>query len=216
MFNIVKEKRYLGEIELYRQCDKGGGEQEFRIPFSFEVEDIRDGEIRIKDINPYQINKILPYIKKFKLFFRDKGSVYVVTGNVEKVENDRYYVSLDSGSLYKEKRKFHRFSFCCEDLERFRIRKDDRIFSENACIMEISRTGMKIFTKLHGNLSDCEVCSVESVETDNKFDIRVVEVIEDKNGYVVRAEILDTNINLISYVINGYIKIAEKILKKRE
>ncbi|WP_457644275.1 hypothetical protein [Persephonella sp.] len=212
MHNFIEGKRYLGEFELKRKCEKRNMKIEFKVPFSFELEAEEDQTIIIKNLNPYQINKVLPHVKEIMIYLKEGTSVYVMKAYIIESQEDRYILKLDKDSTYREKRKFHRFSFCCEDLDRYRIKKDEEIFTEDACIIEVSRSGLKIMTKLHGNLEKCDTCTVESTTKDVKFDINIVEVKEERGYYIIRAMIIDSNINLISLVMDGYIKVAEKLI----
>jgi len=212
MFDFIEGKRYLGEFEIVRKCEKRRIKIDFKSLFSFEVERIENDTITVKNLNPYQINRILPYIKEIKIYIKKVSSVFVIKGSIVDSKDDSYVIKLDGESLYKEKRRFHRFSFCCEDLGKYLIKKDGKHITEDACIIEISRLGLKILTKLHSTLKRCEICTVESLEEDVKFDINVVDIKEEYGYHIIRAEITKTNIYLINFVMNGYIKVAEKLI----
>ncbi len=214
MYEIIPGKRYLGEFEIKRSCEKRNIRVQFKALFSFEAEKEENDTVLIKNLNPYQINEILPFVKEMKIYLKKDGSIFVIKGYIKENSDGIYTVSLDRKSIYREKRRFHRFSFCCEDLGKYRIKKDENPITEDACIIEVSRSGLKILTKLHSNLEKNDRCIVESLEENVKFDINVVDIKEEYGYHIIRAKIIKTNINLINFVINGYVRTAEKIILK--
>ncbi|WP_457641143.1 PilZ domain-containing protein [Persephonella sp.] len=214
MIEIIKGKRYLGELEKKRVCEKPYKKINFKMLFSFEVQDIMDDKIKICKINPYQLNSIMHFLKNFKIYINECDIVYIVNASIIEGKDDIYLVHLDKKSRYVEKRKFHRFNFCCEDLGKFKIIKNNQVISGDACIVEISRTGLKILTRLHRTLHKKDILTVESISGNTKFEIEVVNVTEEDRYHILRVKIIETNINLVNYIIDGYVRTAEKLILK--
>ncbi|WP_457626189.1 hypothetical protein [Persephonella sp.] len=212
--DIPAGHRYSGEISIERYCHKFGIDLVFNLIFSGAVESINNNLYRIHSINPYQITRVFKKKKEFILFLTKDHTVYNVRCTVKDAENSSITFYAEKSSVDEEKRKFHRFYFCCKDLGDFGIYKNGNELCENACVYELSRSGMGILNPCLDSVKKGEIITVKSKEEDLEVDMEVVHV-ENKGRYdFLGGKLKSSNQNLINYIIKKYIKVSEEIINE--
>ncbi|NPA12843.1 MAG: hypothetical protein GXO45_02525 [Aquificae bacterium] len=205
-------RRYSGEITLGRYCDKLGIDMDFDLVFSGFVEEAGEGNIQITKVNPYKIHTVFKEGLEFKLFIPQEKDNYIAHCNVLKVDKDKIVATVGKPYMIKDKRRFHRFSFCCKDLGSFSLYKNGRLVCEDVCINEIGRAGVRILNPCVGAVNKGD--TVQVVNQDIEITCKILHSQNNSGVQILGAEITETNTNLINYIINKYIKVAEEIIYK--
>ncbi|MBK3332490.1 PilZ domain-containing protein [Persephonella atlantica] len=207
------DKRFTGFIKIKRECTDRPLTTEFDMIFSFQMESTEKDTAKIVSINPYQIKKLLKKGSRLSILFPERDSLYVKDAVVVNEGEDHITVQFIQSGSTEEKRRFYRFHFCCEDLGHFNVKKENRLLTDTGCIYEISESGMGIYLIFVGdNIKKGDILEVESQQENLLFKIEVVHI-ESKDMYnVVGGRVIDSNVNLINYIIRKYIKVSEKII----
>ncbi|WP_457642970.1 hypothetical protein [Persephonella sp.] len=205
-------RRYSGQITVERYCDRFGIDMEFDIVFSAHLKDAQDSKILLTEINPYQIQKILEKRKRFQLFANRDNQGYVINASVEKVDGDAVYAVVEKSNIYRDKRRFHRFHFCCRDLGLFEIIKNGSSVCTTACIFELSRSGTGIISPCIDSVSQGDIITVKGKDDRLQIKLKVLHIKNAGRYQILGGEIKEANINLINYIIKKYIKVSEEII----
>ncbi|SNZ08142.1 hypothetical protein SAMN06265182_1180 [Persephonella hydrogeniphila] len=206
--------RYSGEIEIERYCHKFGLDMVFNLVFSGTVESVDKDLFRMHSINPYQVTRIFKKKKEFTLFLTQNHTVYNVKCTVKKTEEDGIIFYPEKSSIDEEKRRFHRFYFCCKDLGDFSIQKNNSVLCENACVYELSRSGMGILNPCIDSVKKGDLITVKSEDDSLEATVEVIHA-ENRGRYdFIGGRVKNSNQNLINYIIKKYIKVSEEIINE--
>ena len=209
---IESGKRYSGDITIERFCEKFGINMNFDLIFSGFIEALSDSEIKVSSINPQQVKKIFSEKKDFSLYISNKKETFVAKGFIIEFEKDYLIAKIEKTNLYLDKRRFHRFHFCCKDLGDFIIEKNNNIISESACIYEISRTGLGVLNPVIDSILAGDIIELSNNVDNIVFKMKVLHVKKAGKYDILGGEIIESNKNLINYIITKYIKVSEELI----
>ncbi len=207
-------KRYSGEIKIKRLCEIYGDYMDFSLVFSGIVNISKENQLILHSINPLPVLKLFKKMDKFKLFLNSENTAYNLEAYVKDILEDKIVFKVGEPAIIKEKRRFHRFYFCCRDLGKFILEKDNIIMSEDACVFELSRSGLGIINPLNGSLNIGDRVKVKNQEEKLEVELEILHIEKNGKTEVLGGKIIKTNLNLINYIIRKYIKVSEKIIYK--
>ncbi|WP_456383968.1 hypothetical protein [Persephonella sp.] len=211
---IPEGRRYTGQITVKRFCDKFGINMDFDIIFSGNVSPVDTDRIEITRINPYQIKGILEKEKKFQLYITRENQTYVASASVESVSDRSIIAKIEKSGIYRDKRRFHRFHFCCRDLGDFVLEKNGKILCDTACVYELSRSGLGIINPCMDSIGEGDVITVINPSDGLSIELKILHIKNEGRFQVLGGEIISSNLNLINYVIKKYIKVSEELILK--
>ncbi len=205
-------RRYSGEIKIKRFCHKFGIDMDFSLVFSGVVSAVGEDHFLLHSVNPSQMIKIFKDHSSFFLFINKNTTAYNLQAVVKEVSEGKVLFQVEEHSVSKEKRRFHRFYFCCRDLGDFIIQKEGKTVCDNVCIFELSRSGLGVINPCVGLLKVGDTVIIKNEE--QKFEVELeIHRINKKKGYeFIGGKIKKANLNLINYIIRKYIKVSEEII----
>ncbi|WP_456464470.1 hypothetical protein [Persephonella sp.] len=207
-------KRYSGEIKIKRFCEKYGIDMDFSLVFSGIVNISDENVFILHSINPSPILKFFKKENRFTLFLNSDTTAYNLKALVKDISERKLIFQAEEPTPIEEKRRFHRFYFCCKDLGSFIIEKDDRIMCEGACVFELSRSGLGVINSCIGSLKVGDRITVKNTDEDFKVEIEILHLGKREGYEFLGGKITKTNLNLINYIIRKYIKVSEKIINE--
>ena len=210
----LSEKRVSGEIFIKRFCDKFGTDMNFSLVFSANVEVTGTDTIKLTNINPYHLYKIFPQVEEVFIFVKYNSTPYVINAKIKKIDKDRIYAEIRNEEIHKDKRRFHRFHFCCRDLGEFSIEKGGNIITKSACIQELSRGGVGILNPEIDSVKEGDTIRLENFEDELSLEVKILYRKPKGKFDILGGEIINSNKNLINYVIKKYIKVSKDLIEK--
>jgi len=205
-------RRYSGEIKIKRLCERLGIDMDFSLVFSGIVDSQEKNLYIISSINPSSVLKILKKVDRFKLFINEETTAYNLEAVVKDISVGKVIFQIEKSAVIKEKRRFHRFYFCCKDLGNFILQKDNKIICDDACVYELSRSGLGIINLHLNSVKVGDRIKVKNNKEQLEVDVEILHV-RKRNGYeVLGGKVIKTNLNLINYIIKQYIKVSKKII----
>ncbi|WP_029521978.1 hypothetical protein [Persephonella sp. KM09-Lau-8] len=210
----LSEKRVSGEIFVKRFCEKFGIDMNFSLVFSANVEITGTNIIKLTNINPYHLYRIFPQVKELFMFVKYNSTPYVITVRIKKVDTDHILAEIKNEEIYKDKRRFHRFYFCCKDIGDFSIEKNGKIITKSACIQELSRGGAGILNPEINTVKEGDIIRLENFEDELSLEVKILYRKPKGKFDILGGEIINSNKNLINYVIKKYIKVSKDLIEK--
>ena len=207
-------KRYTGEIKIKRFCERYGIDMDFSLIFSGVVSISREYGFALHSINPSPVLKIFKKMDSFTLFVNSDTTAYNLKAVVRDLSEGKLIFQIEEPTVEREKRRFHRFYFCCKDLGNFFLEKDNSFICDNVCIFELSRSGLGILNPCIGSLKVGDRVAVKNENQNFEVELEILHV-SNKEGYeFLGGKIVKTKLNLINYIIRKYIKVSEKIINE--
>ncbi len=211
---MFTKKRYTSVFPLETICKKLGVKITFDYVFSGVYEEIAPQTLILTEINPYRTLKILQPGRELYIYINYKEKNYIAKGVVKKIEDHRVILEFNKNNIDNDKRQFYRFHFCCEDLGEFVLLRNSTVITNEVCIYEISKTGVGLYIPAGVSLEVGDTYYLFNKESNIKLDIEVVHFKNIGKFNVVGNKILETNVNLLKYILQEYIKVSEKIVFK--
>ncbi|WP_293448179.1 hypothetical protein [Persephonella sp.] len=212
--SLESGRRYSGEIKIKRFCHKFGIDMDFSLVFSGVVDNAGVDQFLLHSINPSQMIKIFKDNSSFYLFINKNTTAYNLQAVVKEVSEGKVLFQVEEQSVSEEKRRFHRFYFCCKDLGDFIIQKEGKTVCDNVCIFELSRSGLGLINPCVGLLKVGDTVVIKNEEQNFEVEFEVHRISKKKGYEFMGGKVKKANINLINYIIRKYIKVSEEIINK--
>ncbi|ADU96129.1 PilZ domain-containing protein [Thermovibrio ammonificans] len=196
-------------VVYYKVRCPGGREITVPILFSFKGEESEEGVVATS-FSPPGIVEILKKRQFFLIKENSRRRTVLVKGKVKWCKGNSCLFQLDE-EVIEEKRFYERFVFCPEELGEFELhlKNGERIPVK---VLDISMSGIKLLVERYGEKVSAGETLLLTQET-RFLTVKVVRVEREKRGAVVGCKIVNTNFNLIGFIINRYIERVAQILE---
>ncbi|SMP15746.1 hypothetical protein SAMN06265339_1412 [Desulfurobacterium pacificum] len=212
-------KRYDGIYYYPFRCKGSVNSVNIPIFFSFRVKHIENNSIIADRFSPPGVESVLSGKEIFLLKeITDNGDIILLKATVIEFSKGKAKIEVNTKEKFKENRSFDRYSFCPEHLGPFEILSTRKERLGDAYINNLSLSGAELFT-LTIPSSLINVGDTLLISQDNRMiKLQVLRKRENEARHILffAGKIIETNFNLMSYLIHNYIKVVKAILKLHE
>ncbi len=209
---MFAKKRHISVLPIEIQCKRLNTQMTFDYIFSGIYEETSPDILTLQEINPYRTLSILAPGKEIQVYIRFGDSSYITKGKVKEIKGDKVILEVNQNNISDDKRQFYRFHFCCEDLGVFSLVENSTVISKEICIYELSKTGIGLYVPTDVSLKVGSTYNLVEKKKNINFTIQVIHVKNAGRFNIVGNKIKKSNINLLKYILQEYIKVSEKLI----